>query len=81
MEVFPQVLINVEVKQKPEIAAISDITCAIKNAEEEQRDQGRVFVRDSGTHPICRVMVEGPSKDKTQNIAEKIANVVRQKLT
>ena len=78
MKVFPQVLINVDVSEKPPLPEIGKLQEAIAAAEAELDDKGRVLIRYSGTQPMCRVMVEGPSQEKTREIAERIANVVRE---
>ncbi|PKN52926.1 MAG: phosphoglucosamine mutase [Deltaproteobacteria bacterium HGW-Deltaproteobacteria-13] len=77
MDVFPQMLINIDVKRKPEIETIPEIMAAIKKAEEALGDKGRVLVRYSGTQNMCRVMVEGPTKKETETHCRKIADVVR----
>jgi phosphoglucosamine mutase len=77
MAVFPQVLLNVEVQNKPSIAEVPEIMDAIRSVEVALGEKGRVLVRYSGTQPLCRVMVEGPEKDETQRCCERIANVVK----
>ena len=81
MEVFPQVTINVNVKSKPPLEEQPEITSAIKGVEKELGDRGRVLVRYSGTQSMCRVMVEGPTQEETQRFAEKIAEVIKKKLS
>lgn len=80
MKTFPQVLINVDVKSKPDLKGIPEITNVTKEVEKELGDKGRVLIRYSGTQPMCRVMVEGPTKEKTEKLANKIAEVVKRKL-
>lgn len=80
MEVYPQKLINVEVKSKPEISTLPGLVETIKQVEAELGDQGRVLVRYSGTQNMCRVMVEGPSDDVTEKYCRVIADAVRQAL-
>ncbi len=80
MKVFPQCLINVEVKQKPAIEMVPEIVAAVDHAEKALRDEGRVLVRYSGTQPMCRVMVEGPSHEETEKHCREIAAVVRERL-
>jgi phosphoglucosamine mutase len=80
MKVFPQCLINVEVKHKPAIEMVPEIVAAVDQAEEALRDDGRVLVRYSGTQPMCRVMVEGPSHEETEKHCREIAAVVRKTL-
>jgi phosphoglucosamine mutase len=78
MEVFPQVLINVDVAEKPPLPEIGKLQEAIKEAEVELADQGRVLIRYSGTQPMCRVMVEGPTQQQTNEIAERLAGIVKE---
>ena len=77
MEVFPQELVNVDVKSKPDIQSLPDVVAAIKQVEAELGDEGRVLVRYSGTQSMCRVMVEGPTEEVTTRHASSLAGVVR----
>lgn len=77
MKVFPQMLINIDVKRKPEIETVLPIMSAIKKAEKALGDKGRVLVRYSGTQNMCRVMVEGPTKKETEIHCRQIADVVK----
>ncbi len=81
MTVFPQMLINIDVKRKPEIETVPEIMAAISQVEEKLGDKGRVLVRYSGTQNMCRVMVEGPTKEETQTYCRQIADVVKTMLT
>ncbi len=81
MMTFPQVLINVNVRSKPDLKNIPEIAKAIKAVEKRLRNKGRVFVRYSGTQPLCRVMVEGPTKEIIEIAAKEIAEVVKKKLS
>ena len=69
MDVFPQKLINVNVKRKPDLDTLPELTQAIRQVEQELGEEGRVLVRYSGTQNMCRVMVEGPSTASPKNIA------------
>ena len=80
MHVYPQVLINVDVKTKTDIDRIPAITDVISSVENSLGREGRVLVRYSGTQSICRVMVEGPDKDETTAYCGRIAAVVKEKL-
>ena len=80
MTVFPQKLINVDVKTKPELSTIPEIDEVIRDVEEQLGDRGRVLVRYSGTQSMCRVMVEGPSPEDTERYCRQIADVIRGKL-
>ena len=77
MTVFPQMLINIDVKRKPEIESVPEIMAVIKKAEEALGEKGRVLVRYSGTQNMCRVMVEGPTKKETETHCRQIADVVK----
>jgi phosphoglucosamine mutase len=77
MDVFPQKLINIDVKSKPDIESVPQIVQAIKQVETELKDEGRVLVRYSGTQNMCRVMVEGPSSEVTERYAVQLAEVVK----
>ncbi|HUN54465.1 MAG TPA: phosphoglucosamine mutase [Smithella sp.] len=77
MKVFPQMLINIDVRRKPEIETVPEIMAAIKKAESALGDKGRVLVRYSGTQNMCRVMVEGPTKKETETHCRRIADVVK----
>lgn len=81
MTVFPQELINVEVKQKPDIRTIPEIVQAIESVEKALGDQGRVLVRYSGTQNMCRVMVEGPTGEQALSFCQDIAAVVKKLLS
>jgi phosphoglucosamine mutase len=76
MTVFPQVLINVDVARKPNLKNVPDIKDAIKSVETVLGKKGRVVVRYSGTQPICRVMVEGPTIEETRRYCRQLADIV-----
>lgn len=80
MTVFPQVLLNIDVQQKPAFEDVPHIMEAIRSVEERLGEKGRVLVRYSGTQPLCRVMVEGPEKDETARYCQQIADVVKKTL-
>lgn len=80
MDIYPQELINVAVKTKPEVSEVPQVVEVIKQVEMELGDQGRVLVRYSGTQNVCRVMVEGPSDDLTKKYCRQIAETVKNAL-
>jgi len=80
MDIFPQELINVDVKSKPEIDTVPRLVEAITQVEKELGDEGRVLVRYSGTQNMCRVMVEGPSAAVTEKYCKQIADVVKNEI-
>jgi phosphoglucosamine mutase len=80
MDIYPQKLINVDVKKKPDIKTVPKVMKVIKKIEKELGENGRVLVRYSGTQNICRVMVEGPSDEVTEKYCTEIAEIVRNDL-
>ena len=77
MEIYPQKLINVDVKSKPDISSLPKVMEVIKQVESELGDNGRVLVRYSGTQNMCRVMVEGPTLELTEKYCIQIADVIK----
>ena len=77
MEIFPQKLINVDVKSKPDISTLPKVPEVIKQVESKLGDNGRVLVRYSGTQNMCRVMVEGPTQELTEKYCKQIAEVIK----
>ena len=80
MPLFPQVMINVKVKEKPEINSVPEIARIIGQVEKKLKDKGRVLVRYSGTEPLCRVMVEGENRETIQSYAKEIADIIERNL-
>ena len=80
MAVLPQVLLNIEVARKPDLETIPAVMERIRSVEATLGDEGRVVVRYSGTQPLCRVMIEGPSREETQRCAHHIAEAVESTL-
>jgi len=76
MTIFPQILINVNVARKPDLKNVPEIKDAIKSVEIALGQKGRVVVRYSGTQPICRIMVEGPTIDETRKYCRQLADIV-----
>lgn len=77
MTSLPQVLVNVRVAQRmPDIAA--RLAAEISGAEAELGDTGRILVRASGTEPLVRVMVEAPTHDQAQRVADALAGATHQ---
>lgn len=80
MDIFPQKLINIDVKSKPDIDKVPKLADAIQQVEKELGDEGRVLVRYSGTQNMCRVMVEGPSDSVTEKYCRRLAEVVKSEI-
>jgi phosphoglucosamine mutase len=77
MQTLPQVLINVEVADKATAAAAPSVQTAVRAAEAELGETGRILLRPSGTEPMIRVMVEAADKDVAQRLAAGVADAVR----
>jgi len=80
MSKFPQVLVNVRVADKSRYPGNPAIAEAVRAAESELGDNGRVLVRPSGTEALIRVMAEGPNKDEIERLVGNIVDVVRREL-
>lgn len=80
IKLYPQLLINVEVRRKMNLKEIPEVQEAIKKAEKALDGKGRVLVRASGTEPKIRVMVEGGEMKAIQKIGGRIARVIRTKM-
>ena len=80
MKVYPQKLINIDVKSKPELSTVPEIAQAINDVEARLGDAGRVLVRYSGTQNMCRVMVEGPTEEQTERYCRLIAEVLEKQI-
>ncbi|HUK34762.1 MAG TPA: phosphoglucosamine mutase [Vicinamibacterales bacterium] len=74
---YPQVLLNVRVREKVDLHAVPDIAAAIKRVEERVDGHGRVLVRYSGTEPLLRVMIEGRNEGEIRAWAQEIVDVVQ----
>ncbi|MBR5317979.1 MAG: phosphoglucosamine mutase [Peptococcaceae bacterium] len=77
MEQYPQILINVRVKDKHGWEEKAEIKRAIEAAQTELGDAGRILVRASGTENLLRVMVEGKQQEQIERLANQIADVVK----
>jgi phosphoglucosamine mutase len=77
LKTYPQVLLNVRVRDKRDWTTIPAVTRAAAEVEERLADRGRLLVRYSGTEPLLRVMVEGEHQHEIDAWAEQIAAAVR----
>lgn len=77
MEQYPQILINVKVKEKHGWESKAEIQQAIAAAQQELGETGRILVRASGTENLLRVMVEGKQQEQIEQLAQQIAGVVK----
>ena len=75
--IYPQVLINIRVKDKTAAQEDPAVKAAVQAAAEDLGDTGRILVRESGTEPLVRVMVEAETHDRCQELAERVVKVIR----
>jgi phosphoglucosamine mutase len=80
LKVFPQVIVNVKVREKKPLDGIPTVAAAIAAAEKELADSGRVVIRYSGTEALARVMIEAESEPLMRHHADTIANAIRSEL-
>jgi len=80
LKVFPQVIVNVKVREKKPLNEIPPVAAAIRAAEEELKESGRVVIRYSGTEALARVMIEAESEEAMMRHAEAIAGAIRAEL-
>ena len=75
---LPQVLVNVRLaKRQPSL--MEELTDEIQQAKDSLGDRGRVLVRASGTEPVIRVMVEAPTEQEAQSVAQSLARIVQER--
>lgn len=77
VERYPQVLVNVRLQRRIDVLSLPAVQDAVRTAESELGEQGRVLLRPSGTEPVVRVMVEGMHPAQVQRLAEALAESVR----
>jgi phosphoglucosamine mutase len=77
LEIYPQKLVNVRVRDKRALTEVPSVAREIRLVEEEFAGAGRVLVRFSGTEPLARVMVEGPSLEQVERFTARIADAIR----
>ena len=76
---YPQVLKNVRVKSKPDAQNDPDVLAAVQAAAEALGEDGRILVRESGTEPVIRVMVEATSDETCEKYVDGVIDVIRDK--
>ena len=82
MEVYPQVLVNVKITaaSKGKWKTIPEITDVVSRCETELGDDGRILVRESGTEPLIRIMIEGKDTDEIRRLADSVADIIKENL-
>lgn len=79
LKIYPQVLENVRVTDKKAAQNDEAVQAAVKNVAEALGDTGRILVRESGTEPVVRVMVEAPDHDTCQKYVSEVVDVICEK--
>jgi phosphoglucosamine mutase len=77
MEPLPQVLYNVEVKEKKNLSEVPEIEGWIKKIEKSLGNSGRILIRYSGTEPLLRIMIEGEDETKLHRFAQDLMELVK----
>jgi phosphoglucosamine mutase len=79
-ERFPQILVNVRVREKRPFAEVAAIKELSDTTEKLLGDKGRLLLRYSGTEPLARVMIEGESQEEIERYAEDLAALIKTEL-
>ena len=80
MEPLPQVLYNVEVKEKKNLSEFPEIEKKIREIEKSLGHSGRILIRYSGTEPLLRIMVEGEDETKLHRFAQDLVELVKKQI-
>ena len=79
VKIYPQVLKNVRVKSKPEAQNDADVQASVQSVADSLGDTGRILVRESGTEPLIRVMVEAETMEECEKYVDAVIDVIREK--
>lgn len=79
VHIYPQLLVNLSVEDKKAALTDEEVVKAAKQVEEELADNGRLLLRESGTEPLIRIMVEAESDELCKKYTDMIADVLKQK--
>ena len=77
--IYPQCLKNVKVKSKPEAQQDADVQAAVKEVADKLGEDGRILVRESGTEPVIRVMVEARTDEEAEKCVDYVVDVINKK--
>jgi len=80
LEIYPQRLLNVRVRERRGLAELAGVAREIEACRQAFGASGRVLVRFSGTEPVARVMVEGPERAQVDDFANRIATAIRNEI-
>lgn len=79
LNIYPQLLVNVRVSSKKAVMEDADVLAAAKAVEDELGDNGRILLRESGTEPLIRVMVEAETDDLCRKCVDSVVGVIKDK--
>ncbi len=79
VDIYPQVLKNIRVKSKPEARQDEDVKAAVDRVEKALGSDGRILVRESGTEPVIRVMVEAKTDELCTRYVDEIIDTIKKK--
>ena len=79
LHIYPQVLVNVKVKDKAVAQADKDVQEAVQKVADALGDTGRILVRESGTEPLIRVMVEAETEEICKNYVDDVVSIINKK--
>ncbi|MGN1344054.1 MAG: phosphoglucosamine mutase [Traorella sp.] len=77
--IYPQLLVNLRVKDKEAVLHDDEVNALIKEVSDELKDEGRILVRPSGTEPLLRVMVEAKSDELCHDYVYRVVDFVKEK--
>ncbi|MBW7957153.1 MAG: phosphoglucosamine mutase [Deltaproteobacteria bacterium] len=80
MKTYPQILLNVRIREKKDLGSIPAVTKALKAVEEKLRNRGRAFIRYSGTEPLARITIEGEKEDEISVMANELAELLKKEI-
>jgi len=79
-QTYPQILLNVRVREKRPFGELAGVQAAVAEVEDLLANKGRLLLRYSGTEPLARVMIEGENQHQIEAYAEKIAAAIKQEI-
>ncbi len=79
LDIYPQLLVNVKVTSKIDVMENPDVLAAAKKVEDELGDDGRILLRESGTEPLIRVMVEAKTDELCKKYVQSVVDVIKDK--
>lgn len=80
MRTYPQILLNVKVKEKKDLSTLPTVSAALKAVEVKLKHRGRAFIRYSGTEPLARITIEGEDEQEITLMANGLAEVLKKEI-